>query len=1272
MKPARENLPALAILLIALVVNAAALWPELSISRLDLNDNVFHFTLTERIVQAVERGENPLDCWSSEWSLGYPVLRTYQPLAHWLVALVYFALGKSVGLMTVFVWARFLSVVLLPLSFFTAARLMGLRPLTAAAAAILAPLVSTNFLYGVEYGSFTWAGSGLFPQAVGTHFLLVTLGLAFQSIRRGRRLALTGALLGLTFLAHLIYGYMGAVSICLLALLPDPELARAVRIRRVAIVGAVALLLSAFQLAPLLLDASNINHSRWEPVWKWDSFGAAQVLKWLFTGDLMDYGRLPVLTLLALAGAAAFGWSWRKRHPYNAAHAFILSAAALWTLLFFGRPFWGPLLTLLGVSADLQLHRVLGGAQIFLVLLAAIGLSTLCRELSRRWHYVAAAAATLLLLYPMLQERSRNLANDADWGRKNLAGNADQKPSLDVALAVAGQRGGRAYAGLAAAWGGTFKVGDVPFYAYFSKANIPAVAFLYHSMALTSDIMVRFNEWNPSHYRLFNIRTIIAPDGVAPAVPPFLLPLGRSGRFRIFEAPGNSFFDLVDVLASVKTTRNNFYDVNDRWLQSDWVLKRAHLRLDWRPDIEPRIARVPPEDAIPPILPLPSPGDVLSDQRNGEVYQAEFQALRPSFALFKMTWHANWKAYLDGRLQPTSMLTPGFIGVPIPAGRHSLLMRYEPESWKAALGFAGLLGALLLIVLEPRGWRARLETWTPRWPLPHAARRPLLIAGGLILLALPVCIPLFSSSVLWGHDGFAYFPRLVEIHQSLTHGVFLPRWAPDLGRGTGQPLFLFHPPVIYYLGELFHLLGFDFVVAMNLACAAIVLLSAFAMFFLARLYCSDTGGWLAAAAYLYVPYFAVDVYVRSSMEEFAGFPFFALALYGFGAYAKSRKTKHWLLGAAAYACVLFCHFPAALLFTPLLVAFLALTAWMEKSWSVLWRQVCAFLLGLALSAFIWVPALAARQYASMNRAVEGNGRYTNHFVYLHQMFASKWDYGYSLPGPNDGMSFALGWSHLLLIAVVWIWISRRPALGNRSLFRFFGAAALVLCVLMLQDAVWFWEQLPLLQNVQLPWRLLGPVAICMALIIAQLGRLLQSAPRWRAAGIAAAMALLIIPNLSHLHPKQSVDVDLTFWTPQQLAARGFETTTMSEATPRWMTGLPSYTPIAATVLSGDAAIGRPGRVPFSWSSPVTARVPSTIEMNTAWFPGWEVTLDGQPISAGPGTPSGLITFQVPAGEHSVQVRYGRTAPEKTAAAVSIAALILALVLARTTAARRPS
>ena len=1256
-------MPALALLLTVLLVNAVGLWPELSISRVDLNDNVLHFTLVERIVQAVQRGENPLDCWSPEWSLGYPVLRTYQPLSHLLVAFVYFALGKSVGLMTIFVWARFLSLVLLPLSFFAAARLMGLRPLTAAAAAILAPLVSTNFLYGIEYGSYTWAGSGLFPQSVAAHFLLITLGLAFRSVRRGSHLALTGALLGLTFLAHLIYGYMGALSICLLAVIPDAAVARGVRIRRVAMVGAVAMLLSAFQLAPLLLDGSNINHSRWESVWKWDSFGAGDVLKWLFTGELLDHGRLPILTFLALAGAGLFAWNLRKRLPASAAHAFVLWGAAFWTLLLFGRPFWGPLLGMLGVSADMQLHRVIGGAQVFLVLLAAIGLAALWRELSQRWHYTVAAVVTLLLLYPMVQERARNLANDAEWGAKNLAAHAAEQPSLDASIALAKQRGGRAYSGLAAAWGGRFKVGDVPFYAFFSRAHVPAVAFLYHSMALTSDIMVRFNEWNPSHYRLFNIHTVVAPAGADPVVPPFLLPLAQYGRYRIFAAPTSSYFDLVDVAAAVKTTRNNFYDINDRWLQSDWVMKRVHLRLDWQNDVSPRIAHLAPEDALPQFPLLPSAGEVRSEQHDGEVYQANLEAFRPCFALFKMTWHANWKAYVDGKPQQTGMLSPGFVGVPLTPGRHSVVMRYEPGAWKAALGFAGLSGVLLLILTERRRWRARVEEWTPAWTLPEVARRRLLIAAGLLLLALPLCIPLFTGSVLFGHDAFAYFPRLVEFDQSITHGILIPRWAPDLGRGTGEPLFLFSPPMVYYLGELFHLLGVDFVTSMNLACVVIVLLSVTAMFLLGRLYFGDAGGWLAATAYLYAPYFAVDLYVRSALAEFAAFPFFALALYGFGAYARHRKPAHLLVGAAAYACVLFCHFPAALLFTPLLLGFLCLTAWIEKSWSVLLSQACGLLLGLGLGAFAWLPALAEQQHVAMNRAIEGYGRYSNHLVYLQQLFYSPWGYGLSLPGPNDGMSFALGWSHLLLAVAVWIWISRRAAWGDRRLLRYFGSAAIVLCILMLQDALWFWDQMPLLHYVQYPWRLLGAVTVCMALVIAQLGRLLPALPpRWRTAAIAAAMALLIVPNLSHLHSKELVDVDPVFWTPQQLSVRGFETTTMSEVTPRWIAGLPAYNPAAATVLSGDAAIRQPARTPFSWSSPVSAKVASTIEMNTAWFPGWEVRVDGQPAPAGPGTPSGLITFQVPPGEHLVEVHYGRTAPEKVAAGISIFALLLALIL----------
>jgi len=78
---------------------------------------------------------------------------------------------------------------------------------------------------------------------------------------------------------------------------------------------------------------------------------------------------------------------------------------------------------------------------------------------------------------------------------------------------------------------------------------------------------------------------------------------------------------------------------------------------------------------------------------------------------------------------------------------------------------------------------------------------------------------------------------------------------------------------------------------------------------------------------------------------------------------------------------------------------------------------------------------------------------------------------------------------------------------------------------------------------------------------------------------------------------------------------------------------------------------------------VKARTASVIEMNTAWFPGWHVRIDGGDAPAGPGPQSGLITFGVSPGEHTVQVQYARTPTEKAAAGISIAALVLTILVA---------
>ena len=197
----------------AAVLNGLALSGELTTGRFDLNDSVLHYTLVDRMAEAMERGENPLDFWVPEFTFGYPVARTYQILGHILIALLYLALGKTVSLLTLFAWSKFLLVALWPLTVYAFARLLLLRPAAAVAAAVLSPLVATNGLYGLEYGSYLWRGSGLFSQAVAMHLLLLALGFGFRAVQGRREPVAAGVLLGLTFLAHFIYGFIGAISL---------------------------------------------------------------------------------------------------------------------------------------------------------------------------------------------------------------------------------------------------------------------------------------------------------------------------------------------------------------------------------------------------------------------------------------------------------------------------------------------------------------------------------------------------------------------------------------------------------------------------------------------------------------------------------------------------------------------------------------------------------------------------------------------------------------------------------------------------------------------------------------------------------------------------------------------------------------------------------------------------------------------------------------------------------------------------------------------------
>jgi hypothetical protein len=229
-------------------------------------------------------------------------------------------------------------------------------------------------------------------------------------------------------------------------------------------------------------------------------------------------------------------------------------------------------------------------------------------------------------------------------------------------------------------------------YHVLAAAGVPTVGYLSHTMALTSGVMLSFDERNPAHYRLFDIRSFIVPAGTRYPVPAFLAPGAIFGRFQIFDTPANGYFDLVDVPSAVAVNRDDFLEINDRWLKTDGPSLRQHLRLDLGGGAGGALSSAS----------AGSPGEMVSVRQRGEEYRAELVAARPAWALFKMTWHPNWKAWLDGQPRETAMLTPGFVGVPVPAGRHTLLFRYVPGSWKLWTALGGLLAVVGMAIGERR------------------------------------------------------------------------------------------------------------------------------------------------------------------------------------------------------------------------------------------------------------------------------------------------------------------------------------------------------------------------------------------------------------------------------------------------------------------------------------------------------------------------------------------------------------------------------------------
>ncbi len=592
-----------------------------------------------------------------------------------------------------------------------------------------------------------------------------------------------------------------------------------------------------------------------------------------------------------------------------------------------------------------------------------------------------------------------------------------------------------------------------------------------------------------------------------------------------------------------------------------------------------------------------------------------------------------------------------------------------------------------------------------------------LLLTALTLLALG---PLFASGYFFdAHDGRHSVFYLVQFDASLRDGALWPRWAMHHIQGYGYPTFILQAPLGFYLAEFFVLLGAGYTLAVKCAWVVGFVVSGWGMAALVRYWLdrsSETprpqhrlAALAAGVLYVYIPYHLAQIYVRGALNDTLLFAWFPWVILAFDRLIDQGFAPGWrrrlVVAALTLGGALLTHSFALLSFTPLLMLFVLFRLALAETHqgrglvSRTGLAAAAGLLALLLIATFLFPLLTEGPYLEQQVYISSTYDYRNHFVQWGQFFSPMWGFGFSddPTGANDGMGFQIGVMALLLAMVAgYVTLCEsEPAWLRRAYLGFLAVASFFLLFLMSPSSAALWQAMPMLAVIQFPWRLLSLTAFTVSALAGLVIPLLldslfepvfgatpeASTAITRDAGAAVIILLIVLAsapyiraNLAPVEPWredgravfrfEQAHPDMIAYT--QWVQEPFKTSPMSaeyaadDYVEPWRAGSgdPSLTRLA--ILSGSGKILSHYSHGSSAGGVVRADTPATVRLHLYYFPGWRVTVDGQPVEHRVSDPHGLIEVDVPAGEHRIDAVMGAT-PARTAGTLTSWATLVLLV-----------
>src|SRR3989344_5031750 len=529
----------------------------------------------------------------------------------------------------------------------------------------------------------------------------------------------------------------------------------------------------------------------------------------------------------------------------------------------------------------------------------------------------------------------------------------------------------------------------------------------------------------------------------------------------------------------------------------------------------------------------------------------------------------------------------------------------------------------------------------------------------ILLISIFLVFDLFFNKGHSAHmDGRAHITTITQFYMAMQSGDLKPTWADGFAN-YGMPVPLVAHQLISYLGAWLTFITKNVITSWKIVALIAAFLSNILFYKFLRIYFNQLSSFVGIFLYNVAPYRILNLFVREALPEFFASVFFPLVLLALYYLIKEKKIWAIPLLVISITGMMLSHpmmmVVASFIIFPYLL--LLLKDEKEKIKQLILTGVSMFW-GLLMAAYYLIPLTVEIKYFYYG---SGNHLTTGQTLHLRNFIDPHWYYYFERDILNRGHFVTPGVFEVILLLIGILFLVKRIIISKKwnpdvlDLSVFVGVISLFLTT---DYALYFYQHINVLSNIQFPWRMLSLFIFIPPLIVAYI--LNQIDTRKLKIVTFVLIAFFAIIRFPQLYSKNNTDHPLSQYMFTKINLHSTNMNTI------W-TGETEDYPVKRN--KGEIIEGK-GKIVSrilsnSWRKyTVNASTPIRMADYTFYFPGWKVWVDSKLVDIQFQDPSyrGVITYNVPSGKHNIYVKFTDTKVRTLGNAISIFAIIMFAIL----------